>query len=205
MTGRRRSEKMRRMGDSYKNGLVTPTWILSHAADCQLDIRLTELLSLPLQLCPLNPTTFPNQTPPLRLNQSSRKHARGTPTTSKERPRLQPQNTKHEPASPLLQKSWHRHASPITTDTHHVRMCYWYKHEYSCKHVTYALGRYCRAANLIQTPCKKRNIWQAIRMGEDCEECAVPEGRGGNAGGAYNSVPDQQYMGGVKTKRGKKR
>jgi hypothetical protein len=84
-------------------------------------------------------------------------------------------------------------------------MCYWYKHDYACKHVTYALGRYCTAANLIQTPCKKRNIWQTIRMGEDCEECAMPEGRGGNTAGEYDGVPEQQHKGGVKAKRGKKK
>jgi hypothetical protein len=82
-------------------------------------------------------------------------------------------------------------------------MCYWYKHDYSCKHVTYALGRYCSAANLIQTPCKKRNIWQTIRMGEECEECAMPEGRGRAA--AYDGVPEQQHKGGVKAKKGRKR
>ncbi|CAL3965821.1 unnamed protein product [Diplocarpon coronariae] len=59
-------------------------------------------------------------------------------------------------------------------------MCYWYTHVYSCKHVTSALGKYCSKASLVQTPCKKKNIWQTIRMGEDCEDCAMPEGRGNN-------------------------
>jgi len=56
-------------------------------------------------------------------------------------------------------------------------MCYWYAHIYSCKHVTYALGKYCTSAGLVQTPCKKKSIWQNIRMSEDCEDCAVPEAR----------------------------
>jgi hypothetical protein len=60
-------------------------------------------------------------------------------------------------------------------------MCYWYSHIYSCKHTTYALGKYCSAAGLVQTPCKKKSIWQTIRMGEECEQCAMPAGRVGNA------------------------
>ncbi|TVY50347.1 hypothetical protein LAWI1_G007922 [Lachnellula willkommii] len=56
-------------------------------------------------------------------------------------------------------------------------MCHWYSHQYTCKHVTYALGKYCTRGGLVQTPCKKKNIWQTIRMGEPCEDCAVPEGR----------------------------
>lgn len=84
-------------------------------------------------------------------------------------------------------------------------MCYWYKHDYSCKHVTYALGRYCSAANLIQTPCKKKNIWQTIRMGEECEDCAMPEGRGGSAAGGYDEVPEQKHKVAVKAKKGRKR
>jgi hypothetical protein len=82
------------------------------------------------------------------------------------------------------------------------RMCYWYKHDYTCKHVTYALGRYCSAANLIQTPCKKRTIWQTIRMGEECEECAMPEGRGNAV--TYDGV-QEQHQGGVKANRWRKR
>jgi hypothetical protein len=54
-------------------------------------------------------------------------------------------------------------------------MCYWYAHSYNCKHVTYALGKYCTTGGLVQKPCQKKSIWQTIRMGEDCEECAVPE------------------------------
>lgn len=84
-------------------------------------------------------------------------------------------------------------------------MCYWYSHTYNCKHVTYALGKYCSKASLVQTPCKKRSIWQTIRMSEDCEDCAMPEGRGksnttDNAamGGAGGFV---QHKVGVKTKK----
>lgn len=58
-------------------------------------------------------------------------------------------------------------------------MCHYYAHAYTCKHTTYALGKYCAEGGMIQTPCKKRNIWQTIRMGEDCEECTVPEPRVG--------------------------
>jgi hypothetical protein len=64
-------------------------------------------------------------------------------------------------------------------------MCYWYAHQYTCKHVTYALGKYCTRGGLVQTPCKKKNIWQTIRMGEECEDCAVPDGHvGEDVGGA---------------------
>lgn len=56
-------------------------------------------------------------------------------------------------------------------------MCQWYAHHYNCKHTTYALGKYCSSASLVQTPCKKKDIWQGIRMGVDCEECAMPEDR----------------------------
>ncbi|PMD28147.1 hypothetical protein NA56DRAFT_742310 [Hyaloscypha hepaticicola] len=93
--------------------------------------------------------------------------------------------------------------TPLQTTPH--SMCYWYKHDYSCKHVTYALGRYCSAANLIQTPCKKKNIWQTIRMGEECEDCAMPEGRGGSAAGGYDEVPEQKHKVAVKAKKGRKR
>ncbi|PSS18786.1 hypothetical protein M430DRAFT_75987, partial [Amorphotheca resinae ATCC 22711] len=50
-------------------------------------------------------------------------------------------------------------------------MCHWYAHVYTCKHTTYALGKYCTPGNLVQTPCKKKSIWQTIRMGEECENC----------------------------------
>jgi hypothetical protein len=82
-------------------------------------------------------------------------------------------------------------------------MCNWYKHDYSCKHVTYALAKYCAAANFVQTPCKKKNIWHTIRMGEECEECAMPEGRGNAV--AYEGAPEPQPKGGVKAKKGRKR
>jgi hypothetical protein len=62
-------------------------------------------------------------------------------------------------------------------------MCHWYAHSYTCKHVTYALGKYCNPASLVQTPCKKKSIWQTIRMGEYCENCAIPVYRGVNGGG----------------------
>ncbi|KAL5319705.1 hypothetical protein ACEPPN_012761 [Leptodophora sp. 'Broadleaf-Isolate-01'] len=85
-------------------------------------------------------------------------------------------------------------------------MCYWYTHIYNCKHVTYALGKYCSQAGLVQTPCKKKHIWQTIRMGEDCEDCAMPEGRGNNVvdnadpvGGGGGGVV--QHKVGVKTKK----
>ena len=54
-------------------------------------------------------------------------------------------------------------------------MCYWYAHLYTCKHTTYALGKYCQSGSLVQTPCRKKSIWQTIRMGEACEDCEVPE------------------------------
>ena len=55
-----------------------------------------------------------------------------------------------------------------------VIMCHYYAHQYNCKHTTHALGKLCKPASLIQTPCNKKEIWQTIRMGEDCEECATP-------------------------------
>ncbi len=57
-------------------------------------------------------------------------------------------------------------------------MCYYYQHVYTCSHITYALGKYCTSGSLVQTPCKKRSIWQKITMGEECEDCAIPVGRG---------------------------
>lgn len=56
-------------------------------------------------------------------------------------------------------------------------MCHYYAHIYTCKHTTHALAKYCTTANLVQTPCKKKQIWQTIRMGEDCEDCAMPAAR----------------------------
>lgn len=82
-------------------------------------------------------------------------------------------------------------SSPKLSNSH-FKMCHWYAHQYTCKHVTYALGKYCPRAGLVQTPCKKKTLWQTIRMGEECEDCAVPEGRGGCAavedGGAVPKV-----------------
>ena len=54
-------------------------------------------------------------------------------------------------------------------------MCHYYAHLYTCTHTTYALGKYCHSGSLVQTPCKKKSIWQTIRMGEACEDCDVPE------------------------------
>lgn len=84
-------------------------------------------------------------------------------------------------------------------------MCYWYAHEYTCKHVTYALGKYCSTAGLVQTPCKKKNIWQRIRMGEDCEDCAMPANRTGSS--TTDAVADTgvQQKVGVRTKKPKAR
>jgi hypothetical protein len=63
-------------------------------------------------------------------------------------------------------------------------MCHYYAHHYICKHVTQVLAKYCPSANLVQTPCGKREIWQSIRMDEECEECAavMGEDRNGNVG-----------------------
>ena len=49
---------------------------------------------------------------------------------------------------------------------------------YTCKHTTYALGKYCEQGNLVQTPCKQKKIWQTIRMDELCEACAAREAAG---------------------------
>lgn len=58
-------------------------------------------------------------------------------------------------------------------------MCYWYYHLYKCKHTAYAPGKYCEQGNLVQTPCKKKNIWQTIRIEDKCEECEA-HGEGGD-------------------------
>jgi hypothetical protein len=59
-------------------------------------------------------------------------------------------------------------------------MCHYYKHLYTCSHMTHAFAKYCSAAGLVQTECKKKNIWQTIKMGEACEDCGVPTHRGGD-------------------------
>jgi hypothetical protein len=64
-------------------------------------------------------------------------------------------------------------------------MCHWYSHHYKCKHVTYALGKYCPHGAIIQTPCKKKStlssIWQTIDLkDENCDDCRIPERRGGS-------------------------
>jgi hypothetical protein len=171
------------LGVSYKNGLVTPTWILS-SINCRLNILFHG-----------NPISTPCSADTNERDSTPNTLRSPRPTRLNRHPRI----ARHVQTPP----------SPVklarTRFTNHSRhdMCYWYKHDYSCKHVTYALGRYCSAANLIQTPCKKRNIWQTIRMGEECEECAMPEGRGHAAG--YDGVPEQQHKGGVKAKKGRKR
>jgi hypothetical protein len=80
-------------------------------------------------------------------------------------------------------------------------MCHYYAHNYTCKHVTYVLAKYCPSANLVQTPCGKKDVWQSIRMEEECEECvaggggesvkvatATRAGGGGGGGGRKVSV-----------------
>jgi hypothetical protein len=75
-------------------------------------------------------------------------------------------------------------------------MCHYYAHLYSCTHTHYALGKFCTAGNLLQTPCKKKNIWQTIRMGEACEDCGdLPEEK---------SVPVEKAKPKVVVKVGKK-
>jgi hypothetical protein len=76
-------------------------------------------------------------------------------------------------------------------------MCHYYAHHYTCKHVTHVLAKYCPSANLVQTPCGKKDVWQSIRMEEECEECAasgggesvkVGTGTGAGAGGGGRKV-----------------
>jgi len=65
-------------------------------------------------------------------------------------------------------------SSPFPTSifsSTNLEMCYWYAHLFSCSHVSYALGKYCSSGGLVQTPCEKRDIWQTIRICEDCEAC----------------------------------
>jgi hypothetical protein len=84
-------------------------------------------------------------------------------------------------------------------------MCQWYAHVYTCKHTTYALGKYCASGNLVQAPCKKRSIWQTIRMGEDCEDCAVPVDRNaGSGGGGGGGVVERKPAAGRVVVKGRK-
>jgi len=50
-------------------------------------------------------------------------------------------------------------------------MCKYYAHDFKCKHTSYSFARFCRDANLIQTPCADRDVWQTIRMDDPCEQC----------------------------------
>lgn len=131
---------------------------------------------------------------------------RSTPYIPSKTPlRVRQPTTNHQTLAPFDSSKTVSNTLHLPQRTTSNSMCYWYKHDYSCKHVTYALGRYCTAANLIQTPCKKRNIWQTIRMGEECEDCAIPEGRGGSAAGGNDEVPEQKHKVVVKAKKGRKR
>lgn len=67
----------------------------------------------------------------------------------------------------------------IASISSNFSMCQFYANVYTCSpsHTIYALGRYCHAANLIQTPCSNRTIWQKVYVGEDCEACSMPSWR----------------------------
>ena len=52
-------------------------------------------------------------------------------------------------------------------------MCQYYAHDYACKHRTYTFARFCQPASLIQKPCRRRDVWQSIRMDEACDECLM--------------------------------
>jgi hypothetical protein len=82
-------------------------------------------------------------------------------------------------------------------------MCHYYAHVYTCKHTTYALGKYCTPSSLVQNPCKKKSIWQTIRMAEECEECAAPPPRT-NTGNGGNGEERKAFVRAVGSK-GKKR
>jgi hypothetical protein len=60
-------------------------------------------------------------------------------------------------------------------------MCHYYAHQYTCKHVTHVLAKYCPSANLVQTPCGKKDVWQSIRMEEECDDCVAGGGGGGES------------------------
>jgi hypothetical protein len=67
-------------------------------------------------------------------------------------------------------------------------MCHYYRHLYTCTHTVHAFAKYCSGAALIQTPCNKKNIWQAIKMSEACEDCRVPAQRSGAKEMLYEEV-----------------
>lgn len=50
-------------------------------------------------------------------------------------------------------------------------MCKYYAHSFACKHTSFTFARFCRDANMIQTPCGARDVWTTIRMDEACGEC----------------------------------
>ena len=50
-------------------------------------------------------------------------------------------------------------------------MCQYYAHAFPCKHTSYSFARFCRAANMIQTPCAERQVWHTLRMDEACDNC----------------------------------
>ncbi|CAG8950035.1 hypothetical protein HYFRA_00005183 [Hymenoscyphus fraxineus] len=55
-------------------------------------------------------------------------------------------------------------------------MCKYYLNLHACTHETYALAKHCSLGAMIQTPCKKRDVWQKVEC-EECEGCRVPDHR----------------------------
>lgn len=50
-------------------------------------------------------------------------------------------------------------------------MCEYYAHTFQCKHQTLSFAKFCKPANLIQTPCARKGVWASIDMPGPCEEC----------------------------------
>ena len=50
-------------------------------------------------------------------------------------------------------------------------MCHYYCMSFCCRHLEFTFARFCPEANLIQTPCGRRKVWQTIFLEQACEEC----------------------------------
>ena len=83
-----------------------------------------------------------------------------------------------------------------------VRMCHYYAHLFTCTHTHYALAKFCSKGNLKQTPCDKRSVWQTIRIGEVCDDCALWQGCDGAVQDMKND--QEKKVKPLRTKRGRR-
>ncbi|KAK1754695.1 hypothetical protein QBC47DRAFT_403106 [Echria macrotheca] len=80
-------------------------------------------------------------------------------------------------------------------------MCQYYAHAFLCKHTQYTFARFCRDANMIQTPCGDRAVWQTIQMHEACDDCKVWLGDSAAAAAAAAPGLVQRHRQGVRRSR----